>query len=72
MFPVLPDDVFDIVFVDQVISFHDRDRGIPVLGTAKDILLVFKGYLGIWYQEGRKECMGCSVLPAPYPLDVKA
>lgn len=71
MFSELPDDVFDIVFVNQVISFHDRDREIPVFGTEKDSLLILKGYLGIRNQEGWKECMGFLAFLAPYPLNVK-
>lgn len=71
MLPELPDYVFDIVFVNQVISFHDRGRGIPVFDTAEDSLLVPKGYLGIRDQEGWNECMGCPALLAPHPLNIK-
>lgn len=71
MFSELPDYVFDIVFVNQVISFHDRGRGTPALDAAEDSLLVLKGYLGIGDQEGWKEGMGCPALLAPYPLDAK-
>lgn len=67
----LPDDVLDIVFVNQVISFHDRGRGIPTFDTEKDLLLILKGDLGIRNQEGRKEGMGCPTLFAPYPLNIK-
>lgn len=47
MLPVLSNDIFDIVFIDQVISLHDRNRGLSIFDTAKDSLLILKGYLGI-------------------------
>jgi len=71
MLSELPDHVFDIVFVNQDISFHDRDRGFPAFHTVKDRLLILEGYLGIRNQERWNECMRGSTLLTPYPLNGK-
>ncbi|MCD7712646.1 MAG: hypothetical protein LUJ25_08095 [Firmicutes bacterium] len=69
MFPVLADDMFDIVFVDQIIPFHDSGRGVPAFDIIQDLLLVCERDLRIRDNQGQEEGMGSMALPAQHALD---
>lgn len=40
MFPVLADDMFDIIFIDQIVPFHDGGGGFSIADITQDLLLV--------------------------------
>lgn len=69
MLPVLVDDMFDIVFVDQIVPFHDSGRRCSVFNIIQDLLLVCEWDLGIRNDQGQEEGMGCMAFPAEHPLD---
>ena len=69
MLTVLADDMFDIVFVYQIVSFHDSGRGFSAFDILQDLLLVCERDLRIWDDQGQEEGMGCMALPAQHPLD---
>ena len=48
LFPVLSelvDDIFDVIFINQEIVFHNGLQILPLLGTVQDLLLVMEGNL---------------------------
>ena len=40
MLPVLADDMFDIVFIYQIVPFHDGGGGFTTADITQDLLLV--------------------------------
>ena len=64
MLPVLSDDVFDVILIDQAVGFQNRQRGLIIFNEAYDFLLVFQWYLGIWHKDIREEGMGGSAFLA--------
>ncbi|MCC8028741.1 MAG: hypothetical protein LIO75_02915 [Lachnospiraceae bacterium] len=40
MLPVLADDMFDIIFIDQIVPFHDGGGGFATADVTQDLLLV--------------------------------
>ena len=48
LFPVLSelaDDVFNVIFINQEVVFHNGLHILPLLGTVQDLLLVMEGNL---------------------------
>lgn len=69
MLPVLADDMFDIVFIDQIVPFHDGGGGFSTADIIQDLLLVCERDLRIGDNQGQEEGMGCMALPALHPPD---
>ena len=67
--PVLADDIFYVVFIDEEVPVKDRIRRRAVLRAFKDFLLVFERDLGIRDYQGQQECVGFMTFGAENPLD---
>lgn len=64
MFPVLSEDVLDVILIDQAVGLQNRQRRLMLFSEAYDFLLVFQWYLGIWHKDIREEGMGGPAFPA--------
>ncbi len=74
LFPMLfelPVDIFDVVFIHQIVPFHDCFRAPAALPACQDLLLVFQWDLGIRDKRGGGQGMGGSAFPAPDTLDTE-
>ena len=67
----LPDDIFDVVLINEDVIFHDRFIGRTILHVDKDLLLVIEADLGVRDKGGKKYGMGSAAMFAPYTLDHK-
>lgn len=66
---VLPDDIFDIVFINKEVPVEDRIRGNTIFSTLQDILLILSWDLRIRDKQGKEEGVGFVALGTAYPLD---
>ncbi len=74
LFPMLfelPGDIFDVVFIYQIVPFHDCFRALPALPACQDLLLVFQWDLGIRDKWGGEQGMGGFTFLAPDTLDTE-
>lgn len=69
VFPELTDDVLDIILIDEDVPVHDRFRRSTAFHAIQDLLLIFKGYLGVWDQDRGDQGMGSAALFTPDALD---
>ena len=67
--PVLVDDIFDIIFINQKIPVHDGIRRFPAVNTLQDILLILKRDLGVWNEQGEQKRVGFMAFRAKNSLD---
>ena len=67
----LPDDIFDVVLINEDVIFHDRFIGRTILHVDKDLLLVIEADLGVRDKGRKKDRMGSTTLFTPYTLDHK-
>lgn len=69
MLIVLPNDIFDIVFINKEVPVEDRIRGNTIFSTLQDILLILERDLRIRDKQGKEEGVGFVALATAYPLD---
>lgn len=68
MFSKLPDDIFDVAFIDQEIPQHHFHGVLTGFEAYQDFLLVLQGNLRIGNEEGRNQGMRVVAFPAQNPL----
>lgn len=74
LFPMLfelPGDIFDVVFIHQIVPSHDCFRALPALPACQDLLLVFQRDLGIRDERGGEQGMGGFTFLALDTLDTE-
>ena len=69
MLIVLPNDIFDIVFINKEVPVEDRIRGNTIFSTRQDILLILAWDLRIRNKQGKEEGVCFVALGTAYPLD---
>lgn len=72
LFPMpaeLPDDVLDVIFINQEIPLHDSFHRAPAFVTAEDLQLIIKSHLRIRDKRGRDQRVGNPTLAAKDTLD---
>lgn len=71
VFFVLAYDIFDIVFINKRILFHDGSGGCTIHNMTDDFLLVGQGSLGVWNNRRKRDSMGHATIRAPHSLHGK-
>ena len=67
-----PDDVPDMAFINQDISFQHGFRGRALLMELEDILLVFQRYLRVRDDQGRKQGVSFAAVLTFHTLNCKS